>query len=132
MIKYLLLLTTFVFADIAIEPFAKTYHFDRDKDYNENHQYLGLVYRYDQFDFGVATYINSHDERTKAAYVGYRQPMYQDEVEVGLFADIGYKDGYDDNHVLIYGGLYIEYKDFYTKIAVNGDMIGATIGYVFK
>ncbi len=132
MIKYLLLLTSFLFADIAIEPFGTVYHFDREKDYNENNKYVGITYRYDQFEFGVATYENSHYERTKTAFVGYREPLYQEAVELGIFADIGYKDGYDNNHILFYGGVYAEYENFYTKVAVNNNMVACTIGYVFK
>ena len=119
-------------ADIAIEPFGTVYHFDREKDYNENSQYVGITYRHEQFELGVATYINSHDERTKTAFVGYRQPLYKEEVELGIFADIGYKDGYDNNHILFYGGVYAEYENFYTKIAVNDSMVACVVGYNFN
>ena len=138
----LVLATTGLSADIAIEPFAATYHWDRDKEWNEgsNHQYIGVSYIFDSvktntgnFEVGAATYINSHDERTKALYVGYRQPLYKEgNVDLGIFADIGYRDGYgEDSNILIYGGAYARYYDFYLKLAGNSEMVGVNVGYIF-
>lgn len=117
---------------IAIEPFATSYHFDRDRDYNEEHKYLGLVYRYDKFEFGIATMENSFNKKSNSFYVGFREPIYkEDDVEIGFFVDGGYKTGYKTN-LLFFGGLYTEYKDFYIKLAVSPRLLGATAGYVFR
>ena len=104
---------------IAIEPFLQSYHWDRDKGYNETHKHVGLVYRYDQFELGVATMINSHDIRSNSVYIGYREKLYETEdLELGFFMDGGYRSGYHKK-VLGYVGLYSEYKDFYIKVAAN-------------
>ena len=131
-ILILLLAPLLIFSDIAIEPYAASYHFDRDKDYNEDHKYIGLVYRYDQYEIGVSTFKNSHYKRTNSFYAGYRQPVYEyNDVEFGIWGDIGYQTGYN-RKLLIYGGLYGEYENIYIKLAGNSKFIGATVGYVFK
>ncbi len=127
-----LLLSSLVFADIGVEFFGTSYHFNRDKDYNENNKYLGLVYKFENFEIGTATYENSHYERSYDIYGGYRQPLYEEEnTEFGIFADIGYRSGYD-NHVLFYGGLYAEYMNVYAKLAGNDSMLGLVVGYNFN
>ncbi len=133
MLKYLLLLTSFLFGDVAVEFYGTSYHFDREKDYNENNKYVGLVYKFENnFEVGVASYENSHYERSNDIYIGYMQPLYESEdVELGVFADGGYRGGYD-SHVLFYGGLYAEYMDVYTKLAGNSKMLGLVVGYNFS
>lgn len=128
MLKYILLLTSFAFADIAIEPFGTSYHWDRDKNRNENNKYLGVVYRYGQYDFGVATFENSHYERSNTAYIGYRQPINE---HVGIFGAVGYVTGYNYK-ILGAVGVYVEYENIYIKASFNHKYMGTTIGYVFK
>ena len=129
--KYLLLLTSFLFADVAIEPFVKTYHWDRDEGYNENHEYLAITYRHEQWDFSVATYINSRENRSNDAYVGYRHIMYDEDVKLGLFGAVGYRSGYT-RHLGVYAGLYGEYKDVYVKWAINTKLTAITVGYIIR
>lgn len=129
----LLLMSNLMWADFAIEPLAVSYHYDRDKDYNENHKYLGLVYRYENFEFGVGTMENSHYERSNSIYVGYLQPIYDNgDFTAGVFCDIGYQTGYDRSDLLLYGGLHVEYKNFYIKTGGSPIFVGSVIGYRFK
>lgn len=130
-LKSIVLLTSLVFSDIAIEPYAKSYHFDRDKKYNENHKYIGAVYRKDSWDFGVATYINSHNNRSNDAYIGYRYLLYEDNIKLGVFGLVGYRSGYRTK-LLGYGGLYSEYEDFYIKLAINHKLTAVTLGYIIR
>lgn len=119
-------------ADVAIEPYAVTHHFNPSPDTNENHNYFGLVYRYDKFELGGFTMKNSHNAQTNAIYVGYRQDLYTyKKLELGVFGDIGYRTGYDTN-LLLYVGGYVEYSNLYIKIAANPSFIGGTIGYIFR
>ena len=130
--RYLLLLTSFLFADIAIEPYATSYHFDRDKGYNENHKYLGLVYRYQKYEVGVATMENSHNRRSNSVYVGYRQDLYKTDImELGGNNDVGYRTGYN-RKLLLFGGLYVEHENMYVKIAVGTKLVAGTVGYIFR
>lgn len=132
MFRVLLLLSNFLWADFAIEPYAVSYHYDRDKDYNEEHKYVSAVYRYDNFEFGVATMENSHYERSNSVYVGYLQPIYEEnDFMIGVFADVGYRTGYDQAF-LLYGGVHTEYKNIYIKTVILPTFVGATIGYRFK
>ena len=129
MIRALLLLTSFVFADIAVEPFGAVYHWDRDKDYNENIKYVSVAYRYEQFDIGVATFENSHYRRSNFAYVGYRHPINE---YFGVFVNAGYVTGYNNTNILGGAGVYGEYKNTYIKLTANPKYMGATVGYIFK
>ena len=129
----LLLMSNLMWADFAIEPLAVSYHYDRDKDYNENHKYLGLVYRYNNFEIGASTMENSYYKRSNSIYIGYLHPLYKEgDFMVGLFGDVGYQTGYDRSDLLLYGGLYTEYKNFYIKTGGSTIFIGAVIGYRFK
>lgn len=128
----LLITSTLSFADIAIEPLALSYHYDRDKDYNENHKYIGLVYRYDMYEVGIGTMENSHYKRSNSVYVGMRPIIYTEgDLDIGMFVDVGYRTGYSRD-LLIYGGLYTEYKDVYAKIAAGTNVVGFTVGYIFR
>ena len=128
MIKYLLILTSFLFADIAIEPWGTSYHYDRDRNYNEDNKYISITYRYDQYDFGVATFDNSHNNRSNYAYVGYRKPINK---YLGVFMSAGIITGYN---YPVFGavGVYAEYSNAYIKLSVNPRYLGTTIGYIFE
>lgn len=118
---------------ISIEPLALSYHFNRDKDWNEDHKYLGLLYKHDSgFEIGVGTMENSHYKRSNSIYAGYSKEFYEyTDGEIGAFIDAGYRTGYKRN-LLIYGGIYAEYKNVYIKTAIGSNLIGCTIGYQFK
>ena len=116
--------------ELAIEPYTQIYHYDRDRDSNENTKYLGLVYRYDNFDIGVATYENSHYTRSQAAYVGYRYPLYEkNDLTLGIFGLVGYRTNYEQS-IIAYGGPYVEYQRVYFKVNINGKFVGATLGLI--
>ena len=126
------MLTFGLSADIVVQPYAQAYHWDREKDLNEKQEWVGVVYEHDNFEFGASTMINSHYERSNSFYVGYIQDVYTyDDLEVGLFADVGYRTGYDTN-VLLYGGAYAEWKQLQLKVAVNTSFIAFVVGYKFK
>lgn len=133
--KYLIiLLSSLLYADsISIEPLATSYHFDRDKDYNENHKYIGLLYKHDNgFELGASTMENSHYKRSNSVYIGYSDSFYEfDRGEIGAFGDIGYRTGYTRKE-LVYVGVYAEYMNAYVKIGGGTNMIGAVFGYTFK
>ena len=128
----LIALTLGLSADIGVEFFGKSYHFNRDREYNEDQKYLGLVYRPNDtnFEIGVSTFENSHYERSNAVYIGYQQPLYEaDNTEFGIFADVGYQSGYDGKPMLFYGGVYGEYKNIYMKLTGTDKLIAVTFGY---
>lgn len=124
-----LLLSLTSHADIYIEPFGTSYHWDRDKKRNETNQYLGAGYRYEKYEFGVATFINSFKHRSNIVYVGYKEPICE---YMSLYADIGYVTGYKRYNVLGAVGAYLEYKDIYLKTSINHKYLGVTVGYVFR
>jgi hypothetical protein len=130
-LRFLILFSSILLADsIAIEPYTVVYHYNRDADINENNKYFGMVYRYGQFDFGVATYDNSHYTRTNAAYVGYRYELYQyNRLKIGAFAQAGYRTNYKQKFIG-YGGIYGEYDKVYLKLNVNGKFTGVTFGII--
>ena len=135
----LIALTLALQADIVFQPFAQAYHWDRDKDNNEKQEWLGLVYEHDTdfadgatFEVGASTMINSHYVRSNSFYVGLSKDIYKEgDWEVGLFADGGYRTGYDTN-ILLYGGAYAEWKQLQLKVAVNSSFIAFVVGYKFK
>ena len=130
----LLTLTLGLSADIGVEFFGTSYHFNREIDYNEEQKYFGVVWRPDDtnFEVGASTFENSYNERANALYVGYLQPLYKEEVELGIFADVGYYlQGYEDKPIMFYGGIYGEYKNVVLKIAGTDKLIAVTVGYEF-
>ncbi len=130
-LRYLTLLSVIAFGDIAIEPLAVVKHYDSEGK-NENAKYFGLVYRYDNFDVGIASYENSHYTRTTAGYVGYRLPVWEDDKWiVGLFVQAGYRTNYNQKFIA-YGGPYVEYDNFYAKVNVNTEFTGLVVGYIIR
>ena len=128
-IGFIILSSTVLQADIAIEPLGTSYHWDRDKDYNENNEYIGIVYRYDQYDFTLATFKNSRYDRSNIASVGYRH-MFNENF--GAFASVGYVTGYSNFYIFPAAGLYVEYEDFYVKLSANQWFAGIGVGYIFR
>ena len=117
--------------DLWLETYAGVYHWNREYGYNEDLEYVGLVYEHNNVEFGAARYINSYGVHSESYYVGYKKELTRVlETELGLFFIAGYRTGYGEHqHILMYGGVYAEYDRFYIKTAINGEFIGATIGY---
>ena len=130
-LRILLLSFTILAADeLAIEPYTQIYHYDQSKKPNENTKYIGFIYRHNNFDFGLASYENSHYTRTQAAYVGYRYSFYkQDDLTLGVFGLIGYRTNYEQS-IIVYGGPYVEWNRLYLKVNINPKFVGATIGII--
>lgn len=126
------LIATLAMAEVAIEPLALTYHYDTDKKYNSKHDYLGIVYRDTTFDYSVATFVNSHYNRTYTASISYRYSIYKyDEVDVQIYGALGVQYGYFNYPVRAWGGLHIELDDsFYVEIVGAPAFIGTKIGFI--
>lgn len=123
------MLATGLYADIAVEPWGTAYHWNRDKNYNESNQYVGVVYRYQQYDLGVTTFINSHNDRSNSIYVGYREPISE---YVNMVGGVGYVSGYEKFNIIGGVGFDVTYEDTYLKLAVNPKYMGITVGYIFR
>ena len=128
----IVLLTTFSFAEFAIEPYSKSYHYDRDVDYNEQHEYVSIAYFYENIQFGIGTLVNSHYNRSNFALVGIRKELTTyNNIKTGVFVDTGYITGYSHN-VFVNGGIYSEYRNFYSKFSISYKFVGFTLGYKFN
>lgn len=75
---------------------------------------------------------NSHYRRSNSVYVGFSDSFYDfKDGEIGGWFDVGYRTGYN-RETLIYGGIYAEYKDVYIKGALGTNLVGCTVGYIFR
>ena len=98
-------LTLGLSADIGVEFLGMGYHYNKDVDRNSNQKYFGLVYIDEaNWEVGISTFENSYYERSNAVYVGYRQPLYEEDFTVGFFVDAGYVSGYEDKNLLLVKG----------------------------
>ena len=128
----LIFLTTFSFAEFAIEPYSISYHYDRDKDYNEKHEYVAVAYFYKNVQFGLGTLVNSHYNRANFALIGIREEIVEyNNIKFGVFLDTGYITGYHYD-IFVNGGIYTEYENFYSKLSISYKFVGFTIGYKFN
>lgn len=113
---FILIPTSVLFPfSIEIEPYALSSHFNKNVNWNENHNYIGAILEYNNYEIGVNTFINSYYNNTKTISLGYNLKNKY----FNVVPNIGLQSGYDAP--ALFGNIWIEkeLKDITVKATVS-------------